>query len=120
MLKNLLLIAAGGALGSIGRYGLTLLASHLLIRAEWGTFAANALGSLLIGLLMSSTKNEYQLFAAVGLCGGFTTFSTFSSQSLQLLHSGQYAQALLYTLGSVSTSIGMVALGWYCQQRITT
>lgn len=118
MIKNILLVAAGGALGSAGRYGLTLLASQLQLRAEWATFAANVLGSLLIGLFLCGPKSEYFLFYTVGICGGFTTFSTFSAQSLRLLHDGQYAWALLYIVGNIAVSLAMVALGWYCRQKI--
>ena len=118
MLKNFLFIAAGGALGSMCRYALTLLATHLLVRAEWATFAANVCGSFLIGLALSCAKSEYFLFYTVGVCGGFTTFSTFSSQAMRLLHDGEYAGAALYIFGSTAISIGMVALGWYCRQKI--
>ena len=118
MIKNLLMIAAGGALGSMGRYGLSLLASQLLIRAEWATLSANALGSFLIGLFMACAKNEWLLFCTVGLCGGFTTFSTFSSQSLRLLHDGHYLWGVLYMTGSVALSLGMVALGLWCGHKI--
>lgn len=118
MIKNMLMIAAGGALGSMGRYGLSLLASHLLIRPEWATLTANACGSFLIGLFLPCVNSEWFLFYTVGLCGGFTTFSTFSSQSLRLLHDGQYFWGLLYMAGSVVLSLGMVAFGWYCRQRI--
>ena len=118
MVKNMLLIALGGALGSMGRYALTLLASQLSVRAEWATVVANVCGSFLIGLVLPCIKSEYYLFWTVGICGGFTTFSTFSSQAMRLLHDGQHTWALLYILGSVIISLCMVALGWYCQQKI--
>lgn len=118
MVKNFLLIAAGGALGSMARYGFTLLASHLLVRGEWATFAANACGSFLIGLFLHFAGSEYLLFWTVGICGGFTTFSTFSSQTLQLMHEGQYLWGVMYMLGTMAVSLSMVALGWYCQQKL--
>ncbi|MCH5173476.1 MAG: fluoride efflux transporter CrcB [Bacteroidales bacterium] len=118
MVKELMLIAAGGALGSIGRYSLSLLASQLLIGAEWATLAANVAGSFLIGLAMPGASSQAALFYTVGLCGGFTTFSTFSSQSLHLLHDGRYLAAVLYMSGTMVLSLAMVALGWYCRQRI--
>lgn len=105
-------------MGSLGRYALTLLASLLTIRAEWATLAANVCGSFLIGLVLPSAKEEFFLFCTVGVCGGFTTFSTFSSQSLQLLRDGQYGWGFLYMLGTVALSLAMVGLGWYCRQRI--
>lgn len=117
MIKNFLLAAAGGAIGSAGRYLLSLLASQLLLRPEYATLTANIVGSFLIGLAGPGMKNEWMLFYTVGICGGFTTFSTFSSQTLRLLHSGQYAAGALYALASVAVSLGMVACGWYCRQK---
>ena len=118
MIKNMIIIAAGGALGSMARYALTLLSSQLLIRAEWATLAANVCGSFLIGLILPNAKSEYFLFCTVGVCGGFTTFSTFSSQAMHMLHNGQYAMGLLYITGTTFLSLAMVALGWYCRQKI--
>ena len=118
MIKDLILTAAGGALGSIGRYAMTLLASQMLVRTEWATFAVNVLGSFLIGLILPDAKSGYMLFFSVGVCGGFTTFSTFSAQSMRLLHDGQYLTGLAYILGTVLVSLAMVALGWYCRQKI--
>lgn len=118
MIKNMMIIAAGGALGSLARYALTLLSSQLLIRAEWATFAANICGAFLIGLITPDAASEYFLFFAVGICGGFTTFSTFSSQAAQMLHQGQYVMALLYMAGTTVLSLAMVALGWYCRHKI--
>lgn len=118
IIRQLLMVALGGALGSVARYGLTLLASALAVRPEWGTLAANVCGSFLIGLACPGWRSEYQLFLTVGLCGGFTTFSTFSSQALRLLQAGQWLGGGLYLLGSVALSLAMVALGWYCRQRI--
>lgn len=118
MIKNLLMIAAGGALGSLGRYGLTLLAAHLSAAGEWATVAANVLGSFLIGLAMPGAASPYALFYSVGLCGGFTTFSTYSLQAMRLLRDGQYGPALLYLFGTLALSLAMIALGWYCRQKI--
>lgn len=117
-IKNLLLAAAGGAFGSMGRYALTLLAVQLQIHTEWATFAANVCGSFLIGLAVPGAGDARTLFYTVGVCGGFTTLSTFSSQSLRLLHEGQYFWALLYMSGTVILSLAMVALGCWCRQRI--
>lgn len=119
VIRNLLLVAAGGALGSMGRYGLSLLAAQLQIHAEWATFAANLAGSFLIGLSMPGGGGSAAIFYTVGLCGGFTTLSTFSSQSLRLLHDGQYLWALLYMTGTVVLSLAMTALGCWCRQRIS-
>lgn len=118
MLKNLLLIAAGGALGSLGRYSLTLLAAQLSVAGEWATVAANILGSFLIGLALPGAASPDALFYSVGLCGGFTTFSTFSLQAVRLLRDGQYLPALLYIFGTLAVSLAMVAFGCWCRQKI--
>ena len=118
MLKNFLVIALGGALGSMGRYALTVLGSHLAVRGEWTTLAANLCGSFLIGLAMPGARSEFYLFFTVGVCGGFTTYSTFSSQAMRLLHDGQYGTGLLYVLATTVLSLFMVWCGWYCRQRI--
>lgn len=117
-IKAFIWVAAGGALGSMGRYALTVLASLLFIRPEWATFVANVCGSFLIGLALPSARSECQLFYTVGLCGGFTTFSTFSSQSMRLFQDGQYLLGLTYILATTVVSLTMVALGWYCHQKL--
>lgn len=117
-LRNLLWVAAGGALGSMGRYLLTLLAVQMQVRAEWATMVANVCGSFLIGFVLPQLRNEHYLFCTVGICGGFTTFSTFSSQAMRLLHDGQYLPGLLYIVLTTAVSLAMVCLGWYCRQKL--
>ena len=88
-----LVIAVGGAIGTFGRYGLSLLALPISQSLPWGTIAINALGSFVIGffgtLTLASGKfpvsESLRLFVMVGVCGGFTTFSAFSLQTLDLL-----------------------------------
>ena len=92
----------GGALGSVMRYGLSLLAALWQWSPLWGTLGANVLGSMLIGLCLGACSGGWQLLLVVGLCGGFTTFSTFSSQSLALLQEGRLGLAAAYILGSVA------------------
>lgn len=112
MIKDFLYVGAGGALGSICRYSLTLLAASLPQGGLCATIAANVIVSFLIGMAMVSARGCY-LFCAVGFCGGFTTFSTFSSQSLKLLQSGDYAMAIGYMAASVLLSVASVGLGCY-------
>ncbi len=118
MIKDFLYVAAGGALGSVLRYGV----SCLLGQARgfpWGTFTVNLLGSFLIGVFfgyMAKNPNLGSgtvLFLSVGFCGGFTTFSTFSKEGLQLLQVGNYLMLLLYLAGSVILGIALAALGYF-------
>lgn len=104
MLKNLLIIGSGGFIGSIARY----LVSHLNLTVTFhsipvGTLLVNVTGSFLIGILTGIAEKsmipgpEWRLFLMVGLCGGFTTFSTFTGENLMLMHNGQLLTVLLYT-----------------------
>jgi CrcB protein len=120
MIKNILLIGAGGFLGSIARYFVSLLnLSISFYSLPVGTLTVNVAGSLVIGFLTGIAdksmilSTEWRLFLMVGLCGGFTTFSTFTNENLMLLHNGQLLTVLLYTglsvfLGFLAVYIGYV------------
>src|SRR5918993_1691073 len=114
MIRNFLLVGLGGALGSMFRYG-----TGLLIGTRYfplATFLINVTGSFLIGLVMAySLANQqfnehWKLFLATGICGGFTTFSTFSLENLQLLQQGKWIMFILYTIGSVLLGL---ASAWF-------
>lgn len=106
------LIALGGALGAMARFGVS---SWINDRASssfpWGTFAVNLLGSILFGvifvLVFSSVQQReaLRLFALVGFMGAFTTFSTFSFETIRLIESGQPGLALTNVLASVFTCV---------------
>lgn len=111
-----LLVGLGGAVGSIGRY----LSSGLVARAfgesfPWGTLSVNIIGSILIGLIATITGPEGRFlwtaearqFVMVGVFGGFTTFSSFSLQTLSLLQDGEW----LYAAGNIVLSVGLCLLG---------
>ncbi|RLD73011.1 MAG: fluoride efflux transporter CrcB [Bacteroidetes bacterium] len=119
MLKQLLLIGAGGFIGSVARF----LISRLNTRIDWlsipiGTLTVNVLGSLLIGFLIGISEKspvltvEWRMFLMVGLCGGFTTFSSFTGENLVLLKNGQILPLLLYTALSVFLGFAAVYLGY--------
>ena len=118
MIKSLLLVGAGGALGSIARYAVSMLFAHFAISSHWATLLVNVVGSFLIGLLLTVLSNGAYLFAVVGFCGGFTTFSTFSSQALQLFQSGERVTAVAYMALSVVVSILMVLAGMYVAGKL--
>ncbi len=118
MIRNLLLVALGGALGSLIRYLLTYFTTLIGASNEWTILLINIIGSFLIGILIVLASGELYLFAAVGFCGGFTTFSTFSLQALQLFQSGQRFAAMLYVSGSVILSILFVFVGMYFAENV--
>ncbi len=117
MWRELLIVALGGAVGSSLRYLFTY--KFLYEWSLWGislkTFCVNVIGSLLIGFLIATVRDSH-LWAllVVGLCGGFTTFSTFSAETLLYINRGEYLSGLLYAAGSVVLCVAFAALGaWF-------
>jgi crcB protein len=117
---NTLLVMIGGAIGAALRYQL----GHASLRVmgpgyPWGTLAANVLGGFLMGALIGWLAVRYQgqhseqirLLLAVGVLGGFTTFSAFSLETMLMFERGELLSALGYILLSVAASIGALALG---------
>ncbi len=105
MWRNILLVGAGSFVGGVLRYIVSLLIKYSG-GFPWATFTVNLLGCLAIGLLWglfsrySNVSQQLVLFLSVGFCGGFTTFSTFSKESLQLIQSGNWMCLALYVAGS--------------------
>ena len=115
-------VAAGGALGSLARFWMTgAMAALTGPRFPFGTLLINMLGSFLIGVIAAVTLTparmamhpDARIFLMVGVCGGFTTFSSFSLQTLELLQAGEIVPAFLYMAGSVLFCVLFVWLGWY-------
>ena len=113
-------IALGSALGGAGRYWCSgVIARHIGETFPWGTLTVNVVGSLLIGLLATVSEPDGRLlmsttlrqFFMIGVFGGFTTFSSFSLQTLNLVRDGQWVPASLYILGSVALCLVGVWLG---------
>ena len=121
-----LAVAAGGSLGSLGRYGLSLWGATLNSRIPYGTLAANALGCLAMGAVMqvvivrASLPEAWRLFLAVGLLGGLTTFSTFSHESVTLARQGHTGTAALYVCGSLVIGLVGAVLGWWLASLVPT
>jgi fluoride exporter len=116
MVKNFLLVGLGGGMGSMLRY-----AAYLFINNKnfpLATFTVNIIGSFIIGLVLAlSVKDEnflnnWKLFLATGICGGFTTFSALSAENVTLLQNGKYLIALSYIAASIVLGIAAAWLGF--------
>lgn len=115
MIKNFLFVAFGGALGATLRYGIVLLGAFLGTSGKIATFFINVLGSLVLGFLTSACPpGSLMLFATIGVCGAFTTFSTYSIHSVTLLQEGRYSAAAAYILGTVILCLLFAWIGYYC------
>jgi CrcB protein len=108
MFKYVVLIGTGGFIGSVLRFYVSRLVQDFFLSSfPYGTSVVNVIGCLLIGFIYGIAEKgtwltpEWRIFLTVGLCGGFTTFSTFSSENFQLLRDGQFMQAILYTSSGV-------------------
>ncbi|MFO7575759.1 MAG: fluoride efflux transporter CrcB, partial [Bacteroidales bacterium] len=104
MLKTILLVGSGGFIGSVARYFITKMSLFTgFFSLPLGTLVVNVTGSFVLGFLVGMAdrtmllSSEWRLFLMVGLCGGFTTFSTFAGENMALLHNGQYITMALYT-----------------------
>lgn len=125
-MTRFLLVALGGGLGATARYGLGLLVGRFAPGAAWpwGTFVANVLGGLLMGLLAGwlalragAHQEGIRLFAAVGVLGGFTTFSAFSLETALMIERRDLATAALYVGASAALAIGALFVGLTLARR---
>ncbi|MDJ0644709.1 MAG: fluoride efflux transporter CrcB [Flavobacteriaceae bacterium] len=118
-MKQLLLVFIGGGLGSIARFVLAKYFNSEATGMPYGTFLANVLGSLFIGLILgfaakSDALTENQtLLLATGFCGGFTTFSTFAYENHVFLKEGDFLSFFLYAIGSFVLGFTAVFLGMF-------
>jgi len=118
-MKQLLLVGFGGFIGSIARFFVSKLNLHWnLLSIPMGTLTVNILGSLIIGFIVGvSSKSDIitpglRLFLMVGVCGGFTTFSSFTLENMTLMQNGQFASVLIYTGLSILFGFLAVYLGY--------
>ena len=118
-MKQLLLVFLGGGFGSVLRYLLGKYLNNPDTGIPYGTFAANILGSLLIGIILglalkNNTLSQNQiLLLATGFCGGFTTFSTFAYENHVFLKSGDFFSFAIYTIASFVIGFLAVFAGMY-------
>ncbi|MEP7065237.1 MAG: fluoride efflux transporter CrcB [Gemmatimonadota bacterium] len=118
-------IAVGAAAGGVSRF---YLASAIQQRAgvgfPWGTLAINVTGSLLLGFLIRyatatpTISMEMRAMMTVGFCGGYTTFSTYSYETLSLIENGQLGRAVVYSLGSVVLAVFATFAGFMLAREL--
>lgn len=119
-------VALGSAIGGMGRYACSGLGVRWLGESfPWGTLFVNVSGSLVIGALAVTLPADGRLvtdnareFLLIGICGGFTTFSSFSLETLNLARNGEWFAAVAYTLGSVVLCLAAVAIGFFGAQAL--
>ena len=116
--RTLILVGIGGLAGSILRYLVALVFStRAAANFPYGTLAVNLVGCLLIGMIFAITEKgdllspEWRILLTTGFCGGFTTFSTFSYESIRLLQDGEILLVTLYVGGSVVAGLLLTYLG---------
>lgn len=118
LIKNILAVGAGSFIGGAARYLVSLAMKGIGKGFPWATLVVNLLGCLMIGLLWgllsrnAAENTSWGLFLTVGLCGGFTTFSTFSKEALTMLLCSNYIGFTSYIAISVLAGIALVALGY--------
>lgn len=118
-MKQAILVFVGGGFGSVARYFVGKWLNNLENAIPYGTMLSNILGSFLIGFILgylaktSNVSESQSLLLATGLCGGFTTFSTFAYENHLYLKNGDYLSFLIYTLGSLVLGFLAVFAGLY-------
>jgi CrcB protein len=119
MLRNIILVAIGGGLGSVIRYSTSFI--FVTKKFPYATFSVNIIGSFLIGFLMGyiirqANAQTWQMLFVTGFCGGFTTFSAFSWEVVTMLQQQRYATATLYISATLIIGFLFTVLGfWLCK-----
>ncbi|MCO4316664.1 fluoride efflux transporter CrcB [Phyllobacterium sp. 21LDTY02-6] len=124
-MNALLLVATGGAIGSVLRYGVGLLMTRLFgVSFPFGTLTVNVAGGFLMGLFIELLARKFnglpelRLFFAVGILGGFTTFSSFSLDVAVLWERGETSSVMIYVFASVLLSIGALFFGLWLARTV--
>ncbi len=121
LFKNILIVGFGGMIGTVLRYLSGLLIGQFSF--PFATLIVNILGSLFIGAIMGfgfrdESLPNWQLFLATGLCGGFTTYSAFAWENLQLLNQQRYGIFIIYTLTTLFLGLLAVTLGYWLTKQM--
>jgi len=103
---TLILVLLAGVAGAALRYGASL------VSARWFVLAVNVVGSLLAGIAVATLEGDLRLIAVTGFCGGLTTFSTFSVETVQLVQTGRARVAVASAAGNLVLGVGAAALGF--------
>ena len=124
-MKQLIIVFIGGGVGTVFRYFFSKLIPYSGSGFPWSTFTCNLIGCFIIGILSSyfyrtlpNDQSDVVLFFTIGLCGGFTTFSTYAFENLNLLKSGDHLTFTIYTLSSVILGIIMVYIGMIIHKHL--
>ena len=119
IIRNTLFLGCGSFIGGAARYLISVAMKTMSKGFPWGTLVVNLVGCLVIGLLWGffsknfSESSSWALFMTVGICGGFTTFSTFSKEAIIMLQSGNIVGLISYIGVSVIAGVALVAAGYY-------
>ena len=120
MLKSVLLVASGSFIGGGLRYLLSTLMGNVCGKSfPWGTLAVNLVGCLVFGVLFAlfakngSSGSQWCLLLTTGVCGGFTTFSTFANDSVQMLAGGNFLGFMIYVAMSLVAGVSLLAFGYW-------
>ena len=123
-MKSFILVFLGGGLGSGLRYLVAIAMNQYSKAQPFGTFTVNMLGCLLIGLVLGYAQKEntltsnQTLLLATGFCGGFTTFSAFASENLELIRNGELFNFSIYAIGSVFLGIVLILIGYLLVNKL--
>jgi CrcB protein len=123
---NILLVAVGGAFGSVMRYLTGVLAGRTLgLNFPYGTLSVNLIGGLLMGVLIGvlafrggADQERWRVFIGIGVLGGYTTFSSFSLEVARMVESKAWLEALGYSLASVVVCVTMVFFGMFLMRKL--
>ena len=120
MLKSLLIVGTGSFIGGAMRYLLSTYIKNMYGQTfPWGTLVVNLLGCFVFGIICAlfskhnSADNTFCLLLTTGICGGFTTFSTFANESVQMIQNGNIGEFIGYMATSVIVGIALIALGYW-------